>query len=362
VTPEYRPYTLVAELTHACPLACAYCSNPRAPSGETLPTETWLRVLAEAADLGVLQVHLTGGEPLLRKDLVEIVARARELELFVVLITSGVPLELERLEALKAAGLDGLQLSFQDIVPEASQQICGKDFLAHKRSVAAWTVELGIPLTVNVVLHASNIDRVPDFLALGRELGADRLELAHTQYLGHAFDNREALLPSAEQTARARAQVRDARARAGLGLEVVLVLPDYHAGRPRACMSGWGKRYLVVAPDGRALPCHAATCIPDLSFENVERRSLHAIWTESAAFRAFRGQHWMQEPCRSCEQRHLDFAGCRCQAYLLTGDARAADPACELSPHHGRILELRTRAEQRPLLSLRRRPDAARAR
>ncbi len=353
MTSELRPYTLIAELTHACPLSCSYCSNPTSRSqGPALSTETWRRVLEEAADLGVLQVHLTGGEPLLRKDLEELVARARALDLFVVLITSGVPLDRERLGRLKQAGLDALQLSFQDVVPEAAAQVCGKDVFQAKRRVAEWTVALGIPLTVNVVLHAGNIDRVPEFLALGRELGADRLELANTQYLGHAFQQREALLPNASQIQRAREVVRAALARHESGLEVVLVLPDYHAGRPRACMSGWGTRYLVVAPDGLALPCHAATCIPHLHFENVASTSLHEIWTESEAFRAFRGEAWMQEPCRSCADRSHDFGGCRCQAYLLAGDARAADPACELSPDHARVVALRARAEQR-LLELR---------
>lgn len=351
MTDELRPYTLIAELTYACPLSCAYCSNPtshaRAPA---LATETWQRVFQEAAELGVLQLHLTGGEPLLRKDLEDLVARARALDLFVVLITSGVPLDRERLRRLQQAGLDAVQLSFQDVVPEAAARICGKDVFEAKLQVAAWTVDLGIPLTVNVVLHAANIDRVPEFLKLGRELGADRLELANSQYLGHAFHNREALLPSASQIQKARDVVRAAKAESGSKPEVVLVLPDYHAGRPRACMSGWGTRYLVVAPDGLALPCHAATCIPSLTFENVESRSLLEIWTESEAFRAFRGEDWMQEPCRSCARRTEDFGGCRCQAHLLTGNARAADPACELSPHHGSVLELRARAERhRPL-------------
>lgn len=224
---ELRPYTLVAELTHACPLSCAYCSNPSSPAaGATLSTETWLRVLEEAADLGVLQVHLTGGEPLLRKDLERLVARARELDLFVVLITSGIPLACERLRRLKDAGLDALQLSFQDVIPEAATRICGKDVLETKRQVAEWTVDLGIPLTVNVVLHAGNIDRVPEFVSLGRELGADRLELANAQYLGHAFHNRDALLPSADQIEKARAAVRAALAAREPRPEIVLVLPD----------------------------------------------------------------------------------------------------------------------------------------
>lgn len=354
---ERRPYTLIAELTYACPLACAYCSNPTSRSqGPALSTDTWLRVLEEAADLGVLQVHLTGGEPLLRKDLEAVVARARELDLFVVLITSGVPLDRERLRRLREAGLDALQLSFQDVVPEAAARICGNDVTEAKRQVAEWTVGLGIPLTVNVVLHAGNIDRVPEFLELGRELGADRLELAHTQYLGHAFHNREALLPSASQIQKAREVVRRAKAACQSGPEIVLVLPDYHAGRPRACMGGWATRYLVVAPDGLALPCHAATCIPNLRFESVASCSLLEIWTQSDAFRAFRGENWMQEPCRSCAHRSEDFGGCRCQAYLLTGDTRAADPACKLSPHHARVLELRARANQSRPLQLRRVP------
>ncbi|HEY8944587.1 MAG TPA: SPASM domain-containing protein, partial [Polyangiaceae bacterium] len=256
----------------------------------------------------------------------------------------------------KSAGLDGLQLSFQDVLPDGATNICGKDHGDAKRRVAGWARELGIPLTVNVVLHAGNIDRVPAFIRLGRELGADRLELANTQYLGFAFENRDALLPRLEQVLRAREAVRAAREELGPGMEIALVLPDYHAGRPRACMSGWGNRYIVVAPDGRALPCHAAVCIPELSFESVTERSLQAIWTDSAAFQAFRGEQWMQEPCRSCERRSMDFGGCRCQAYLLAGDARATDPACELSPHHDRVLELRDRAERARPVQLRLRP------
>ena len=345
-TSQMRPYTLVAELTYRCPLRCAYCSNPvRLDAvGAELDTATWARAFAEAESIGVMQVNLTGGEPLVRDDLEHLVTAARASDLYTTLITSGVPLTRDRLARLRDAGLDGLQLSIQDLDSAEAVRIAGLDALARKRDVAGWTRELGIPLTLNVVLHRANLPRLPAFIALAESWGVERLELAHVQYLGWALLNRAALLPTAAMIAQARAQVAAARARIGRRMEILAVLPDYFADRPRGCMEGWGRRYLVMAPDGRVLPCHAAHTLPGLTFESVATgAALATIWTESEAFNRFRGESWMPEPCRSCDQRGVDFGGCRCKAYHLTGDMTATDPACELAPRHD--LVLRARAE-----------------
>jgi pyrroloquinoline quinone biosynthesis protein E len=340
------PYTLVAELTHRCPLACPYCSNPRelVRGNEELPTEEWLRVIDEAAELGVMQVHLSGGEPLARADLEAIARRARERGLYVNLVTSGVPLERARLERL-APSIDHVQLSVQDADPAPSDRIAGLDAHAAKMRVAGWVKELGLPLTINVVLHRANLDRVDDVVAMAERLRADRLELANVQLVSWALANEDALLPSRAQIDRARAVARDARERLAGRMEVVFVLPDWHADRPRACMDGWGRRFIVVAPDGAVLPCHAARSLP-LAFDSVRGVSLADVWRDGEGMRAFRGDAWMAEPCRSCERRDVDFGGCRCQAFALTGDARATDPACSLAPRHAVVLEARGRAER----------------
>jgi pyrroloquinoline quinone biosynthesis protein E len=336
VSETSRPYTLVAELTHRCPLACAYCSNPLelARADAELDTATWRRVLGEAAALGVLQVNLTGGEPLVRDDLEAIVEAARAQGLYTNLITSGLPVDEARLGRLAEAGLESLQLSLQDTDAAGAAWIAGRDSTPAKLEVAARVRALGLPLTLNVVLHRGNIARVADFVALAEQVGADRLELANTQYLGWALANRDVLLPSAEALAAARAVAEAARARLRGKIEILFVRPDYHAGRPRACMDGWGRRYIVVAPDGLALPCHQATSIPGLRFENVRERGLAAIWNDSPGFRAFRGEGWMPAPCKTCPERAIDFGGCRCQAFALLGDPAATDPACALSPSH----------------------------
>ena len=343
-----RPYTLVAELTYRCPLRCVYCSNPvhvEKRSAE-LDTETWRRVLGEAAALGVVQVNLSGGEPLLRDDLEALIAEARALELYTSLITSGVPRERARHAELAKRGLDALQLSFQDDRGPEAKRIAGVEALAHKLEVAAWVRELGLPLTMNVVLQRANIERVPELVALAERLGAERLELANTTYLGWALVNRDQLVPSHSAIERAREAARAATERLKGRMEILFVLPDYHTDFPRPCMGGWARSTLVVAPDGLALPCHQARTIASLEFENVRDRPLAEIWSDSAGFRAFRGEGWMQEPCRSCERRTLDFGGCRCQAFHLTGDAAATDPACRLSPRHSIVTAARERAEQ----------------
>jgi pyrroloquinoline quinone biosynthesis protein E len=343
-----RPYVLIAELTYRCPLRCAYCSNPvRAPDRPPLDGAGWLRVLGEASELGVVQVHFTGGEPLLCDDLEALVARAAELELYSNLITSGLPLTRERLAGLQAAGLCALQLSFQAARPGPSAAIAGVDAFEDKREVAAWVRELGLPLTINVVLHRQNLDEIDRIIALAEELGADRLELANTQYLGWAHDNRAALMPSRAQLDAARVVAAAARDRLRGRMEILFVLPDYHADRPRTCMNGWGERYVVVTPDGRAMPCHAAHILP-LAFPDLRTQSLAAAWHDSDAFRRFRGTDYLREPCRSCDQREVDHGGCRCQAFLLTGDATAADPVCELSPDHALVVAARAAAAQPP--------------
>jgi len=352
-----RPYVLVAELTYRCPLRCAYCSNPIAvAAGDALATADWQRVLGEASELGVVQVHFTGGEPLLRDDLEALVAHAARLELYSNLITSGLPVTRDRLEGLRAAGLCAVQLSFQAARLGSSAAIAGVDAFAHKRQVAAWVRELELPLTVNVVLHRHNLDEVEAIIGLAEEVGADRLELANTQYLGWAYQNRAALMPSLAQLDAARAQVAAARARLRGRMEILFVLPDYHGDRPRTCMSGWGERYVVVTPDGRAMPCHAAHILP-LAFPDLRAGSLASAWYDSDAFRRYRGTDHLGEPCRSCDQREVDHGGCRCQAFLLTGDPTAADPVCDRAPRHDLVIAARAAAASpAPELGLRRLP------
>jgi pyrroloquinoline quinone biosynthesis protein E len=330
-----RPYTLVAELTYRCPLRCGYCSNPLdwTKRHDALATDDWRRVLTEAESLGVMQVTLTGGEPLLRDDLETIIAHGRRLELYQTLITSGLPLTRDRLAALRDAGLDAVQLSVQDADDARSDTIAGTRSFAHKRDVAGWVRALGLPLTLNVVLHRANLDHVPEIIALAEQWGAERLELANTQYLGWALVNRGSLLPNRAQIERARAAAAEARARLKGRMEILFVLPDYFAGRPKACMDGWARRFIVVAPDGTALPCHAAHTLP-LEWWNVREHELGAIWRNNPGFNAYRGEGWMPEPCRSCDRRAIDFGGCRCQAFALTGDAARTDPACVLAPDH----------------------------
>jgi pyrroloquinoline quinone biosynthesis protein E len=273
-----RPYTLIAELTYRCPLRCAYCSNPTQISDRPpLAKGDWQRVLDEAAELGVVQVHFTGGEPLLYADLEALVARATELELYSNLITSGLPLTRDRLAGLADLGLCALQLSFQATRPGPSAAIAGVDAFETKLEVAAWVRALGLPLTINVVLHRQNLDDIAAIIALAERLGADRLELANTQYLGWAYENRAALMPSAAQLDAARGVVADARARLAGQMEILFVLPDYHGDRPRTCMNGWGERYIIVTPDGRAMPCHAAHILP-LAFPDLRAQSLGAAW------------------------------------------------------------------------------------
>jgi PqqA peptide cyclase len=338
--PLHSPLGLLAELTHRCPLGCPYCSNPLAldPRDGELDTPSWARVFAEAAGLGVLQVHLSGGEPGARRDLVAITAAAHNAGLYTNLITSAVGITAATLAQLAESGLDHVQISIQDSEPASADHIAGYDgAYARKRALAAEVVRLGLPLTVNAVIHRANIDRLEDMVALALALGAKRVEIAHAQYYGWALKNRAALMPTAEQVKRATAALEGLRARHRGEIVIDAVVPDYHARLPKPCVGGWGRRSLNVTPSGKVLPCHAAESIPGLEFWSVREHSLADIWANSPAFNAFRGTAWMREPCRSCERREIDFGGCRCQAFALTGDARQADPVCHLAPGHERI-------------------------
>ena len=334
-----RPYTLIAELTYRCPLRCPYCSNPVdfADNKDELTTDEWCRVLGEAEELGVVQLHLTGGEPLARKDLELIAARGRALGLYVNLVTSGIPLARERLVRLAEAGVDHVQVSVQSSREELADEVAGYAGHAKKLEVMRWVKELGLPLTMNVVLHRANLGEIDALVALAEEVGADRLELANTQYVSWALSNRDVLLPSREQLEEAAAKAAPHRERLRGKMDVLFVKPDYFGTTPKACMDGWARRFVQIVPDGRVVPCHAATSITSLRFDDVRRQPLRAIWESSPALVAYRGEAWMPEPCRSCDRREIDFGGCRCQAFALTGDAGATDPACQLSPHHGVI-------------------------
>ena len=345
-----RPLGLLAELTHRCPLGCPYCSNPLAldPRTDELDTATWTRVLNEAAALGVLQVHLSGGEPASRRDLVEITAAARSAGLYTNLITSGVGVTTQRLAALAEAGLDHVQVSIQDSEEKSADHIAGYDgAYARKRALAADVVALKLPLTVNAVIHRANIARVENLVALALEMGATRVEIAHVQYYGWALKNRATLMPTRAQVDEAVKAVEELRKRHHGRIVIDAVVPDYHARFPKPCVGGWGRRSLNVTPAGRVLPCHAAESIPGLEFWSVRDHSLEEIWISSPAFTAFRGTAFLPEPCQTCERREIDFGGCRCQAFALTGDARATDPVCQLSPHHALVTELANVQEDR---------------
>ncbi len=344
-----RPTTLLAELTHRCPLHCPYCSNPleMVRAGSEIGTEDWKRVFTEARALGVLQLGLSGGEPLVRKDLEDLAAHARGLGLYSTLVTSGLGLTRARAERLRDAGLEHVQISIQDADTEVAERIAGVSSVKQKRAAAAIVKELGFAFSINVVLHRANLDRLDRIIDLAAELGADRLELANTQYYGWALENRAKLMPTQEQVTRAQAVAEDAIVRHRGSMQILFVLPDYFEQYPKPCYGGWGKLYLVVSPDGRVLPCHGATQITTLTFDNVRDRSLEWIWQESPAFNAFRGDSWMREPCRSCPRKAVDFGGCRCQAFALTGAAENTDPVCTLSPNR-RIIDAALGAHEEP--------------
>ncbi len=345
--PPPRPSTLIAELSYQCPLHCPYCSNPLHIGGDAyrdeLETGDWIRAFQEARALGVLQLALTGGEPMLRADLVELCAGARDAGLYSSLITAGTLFTRERAQALKAAGLDHVQISIQSPDPADNDRIAGNRSFEKKIAAAGFAKELDFPLTINCVLHRQNLDRVQQVLDLALELGAQRLELANTQYYGWAVPNQDALMPTREQLDRAEEAVVRFRERVGPKVDVLWVLPDYFEDLPKPCMGGWGTTAMVVAPNGDVMPCQAASTIPGLELPNLREHPLEWIWTESGAFGRFRGTDWMQEPCRSCPlgRQEVDFGGCRCQALRLAGDAAATDPVCRFSPHHGRVVAAR---------------------
>jgi PqqA peptide cyclase len=340
-----NPLALIAEITHRCPLHCVYCSNPMqlTTTDAELSTGEWKDVFEQCGKLGMLHAHFTGGEPLARADLAELISAARGAGLYTNLITSGVGLNEQRLKTLVEAGLDHIQVSFQDSREEAANGIAGAKAHAHKIELSHAIRKHKVAFTVNLVVHRQNLDHLDEMIAFIERLNPDRAEIAHTQYYGWALKNRAALMPTPEQVERAVAVVAEAEKRLAGRIRIDSVVPDYYAKFPKACMGGWGRKLMLVNPSGKVLPCHAAEVLPGLSFENVREKTLQWIWQESASFRRFRGEDWMPEPCRSCERRSEDFGGCRCQAFLLTGDATATDPACSLAPAH-KVVESAVRA------------------
>jgi len=334
-----NPLALIAEVTHRCPLHCVYCSNPMqlAETRSELSTEEWISVFQQSGKLGMLHAHFTGGEPLVRTDLARLIAAAREAGLYTNLITSGIGLNEQRLQLLVDAGLDHIQISFQDSREEAANWIAGARAHAHKIELARAIRNHKIAFTVNLVVHRQNLDHLDEMIAFIEQLSPARVEIAHTQYYGWALANRAALMPTRAQLEKAVAIVAAAEKRLSGKMRIDSVVPDYYAQYPKACMGGWGRRLMLINPSGKALPCHAAEVLPGLSFENVRQKSLEWIWQESTSFRRFRGEEWMHEPCRTCDRRTEDFGGCRCQAFLLAGDATVTDPACSLAPAHSMV-------------------------
>ena len=349
---EPRPSTLIAELSYLCPLHCPYCSNPIQIGAEKyrreLESEHWIRTFREARALGVLQLALTGGEPMLRRDLVQLCEGARDAGLYSSLITAGTLFTRDRAQALKSAGLDHVQVSIQSPDAQDNDRIAGNVSFDKKIAAAHVAKELDFPLTINCVLHRQNLDRIEELLDLALDLGAQRLELANTQYYGWAVANQEALMPSPEQLRRGEEAVRRFRERVGPKVHVLWVLPDFYEELPKPCMGGWGRTAMVITPNGDVLPCQAASTIPGLEFANVREHPLEWIWSESDAFARFRGTDWMQEPCRTCPlgRQEVDWGGCRCQALRLTGDAAAADPVCRFSADHDRVVAAREPAQR----------------
>jgi len=334
-----NPLALIAEVTHRCPLHCVYCSNPLQLAGteSELSTEQWASIFRQSGKLGMLHAHFTGGEPLARQDLTELMAAARAAGLYTNLITSGIGLGEQRLAALVAAGLDHIQVSFQDSREDSANWIAGTKAHAHKIELSSVIRRHKVAFTVNLVVHRQNLDHLEEMIAFIEQLNPDRVEIAHTQYYGWALANRAALMPTRAQVEAAVRIVEAAEKRLTGRVRIDSVVPDYYAKYPKACMGGWGRRLMLINPTGKVLPCHAAEVIPGMTFENVREKTLECIWRESASFNRFRGEEWMPEPCRSCDRRAEDFGGCRCQAFLLAADATVTDPACSLAPTHGMV-------------------------
>lgn len=343
------PLWLLAELTYRCPLQCPYCSNPVeiARYQNELSTDDWLRVLREAREMGAMQLGLSGGEPLVRKDLEELISEARTLGYYSNLITSGVGMDEARVAGFKEAGLDHIQISFQASSEDLNNFLGGTESFQHKLAMARAVKKFGYPMVLNIVMHRQNIDQIEDIIRMTIELEADYVELASTQYYGWSKINLDHLLPTREQLKRAEAVAHSYQDKMKGKMKIIYVVPDYFEDRPKACMNGWGSIFLTIAPDGSALPCHAATELPGLEFPNVKTSSIRSIWQDSDAFNRFRGFDWMEEPCRSCPEKEKDFGGCRCQAYMLTGNAKAADPVCSKSPHHDALVNQVDTIEQK---------------
>ena len=335
-----NPLALIAEITHRCPLHCVYCSNPLelAGSRSELSTPEWTNIFKQSGRLGMLHAHFTGGEPLARADLTELIAAARAAGLYTNLITSGIGLNEQRLQEIVGAGLDHIQISFQDSREEAANWIAGAKSHAHKIELAQVIRRHKIAFTVNLVVHRQNLDHLEEMIALIERLNPERVEIAHAQYYGWALANRAALMPTRAQVEKAQGIVAEAEKRLTGKIRIDSVVPDYYAKYPKACMGGWGRKLMLVNPAGKVLPCHAAEVLPGMSFESVRERTLEWIWNESSSFGRFRGEDWMPEPCRSCDRRREDFGGCRCQAFLLAGNASVTDPVCSLAPDH-RLVE-----------------------
>lgn len=350
MTPVPRPLALLAELTYRCPLQCPYCSNPLnlARYRKELETADWLRVLEEAAELGAVHVHFSGGEPLLRPDLEELIGKSRELGLYSNLSTGATLADGGRLGSLREAGLDSLQISLLDADAQNNDYLAGRVSFSKKRDAVLAARRVGFPVTLNIVLHRKNLDHIEAILDLALELEVERVELAHAQYTGWAFRNRAALMPTRSQVDRAAELIGKARSRCGPSTQLIHVLPDYFQEFPKACVNGWGNASITIAPDGVALPCQTAREIPGMELPNVRDQSLSDIWFRSADFEKFRGSAWMPEPCRSCDRREVDFGGCRCQAFLITGDAAQTDPVCSRSPRRALVDAAITAAEGEP--------------
>ena len=329
------PYAVLCELTHRCPLSCPYCSNPveLEMKSKEIDTETWKRALSEAVKIGILQAHFSGGEPTARKDLEELIQHASSIGLYTNLITSGVLITEERLKKFYDAGLDHVQVSIQDTDPENSEKIAGFKGHAKKLHTCGLIRKVGLPLTVNAVMHRQNLHNLKNMIDLAVELDAERLEVAQVQYYGWALKNQTAFLPTKEQLDNATEIVEEARIRLKGILAIDYVVPDYYAKRPKSCMGGWGRQFLNITPAGKVLPCHAAESLNFLEFDNIKDKPLSWIWENSEAFNRFRGTSWMPEPCQSCDSRDIDWGGCRCQAFALTGNENATDPTCEFSPY-----------------------------
>jgi PqqA peptide cyclase len=342
-----NPLWVNAEITFKCPLHCVYCYNPvdYTRFGPELTTDEWLRVLRQARELGAVQLGISGGEPLMRDDVEAIIAEARRLGYYTNLLTSGVGLTEKRIADFKQGGLDQIQLSFQDSTRELNDFLSSTRTFELKSKVARLIKQYEYPMVLNVVLHRLNIDHIEAILEMAEAMGAEHVELANTQYYAWALVNRDQLLPSAEQLKRAEDITNQFRARVGNKMKLYFVVPDYYANRPKACMNGWGSVFLNVAADGVALPCHEARMLPGLTFPNVREHDVRWIWYESPGFNAYRGDAWMKEPCRSCPEQGKDFGGCRCQAYMLTGDATNTDPVCDLSPNHRLITDVVAKAQ-----------------